>query len=48
MKKSLFRINNISFLFVLIQILFSGNIMAQEKQLAWDLYHSHENFNEKV
>lgn len=47
MKKSLFRINNISFLFVLIQILFSGNIMAQEKQLAWDLYHSYENFNEK-
>jgi hypothetical protein len=25
----------------------SGFIMAQEKQLAWDLYYSHENFKEK-
>jgi hypothetical protein len=38
MKKSLF----------LFTIILSGLIMAQEKQLAWDLYYSYENFNEKA
>ncbi|MBT8390690.1 MAG: peptidase M14 [Ignavibacteria bacterium] len=38
MKKSLF----------LFTIILSGFIMAQEKQLAWDLYYSYENFKEKT
>ena len=37
MKKSLF----------LFTIILSGFIMAQEKQLAWDLYYSYENYKEK-
>jgi hypothetical protein len=37
MKKSLF----------LFTIILSGFIMVQEKQLAWDLYYSYENFKEK-
>jgi hypothetical protein len=37
MKKSLY----------LFTIILSGFIMAQEKQLAWDLYYSYENFKEK-
>jgi hypothetical protein len=32
---------------LLFIILLSGIIMAQEKQLAWDLYHSYESFKEK-
>ncbi|HSW56633.1 MAG TPA: M14 family zinc carboxypeptidase, partial [Ignavibacteriaceae bacterium] len=36
-----------SFRILLFTILLSGNIMAQEKQIAWDLYHSYENFKEK-
>ena len=37
MKKSLY----------LFTIILSGFIMAQEKQLAWDLYYSYQNFKEK-
>jgi len=33
---------------LLFTILLSGIIMAQEKQIAWDLYHSYENFKEKT
>lgn len=47
MKKSLFKRCQISFNSILLIILLSGNIMAQEKQIAWDLYHSYENFKEK-
>jgi hypothetical protein len=32
---------------LLFTILLSGIIMAQEKQIAWDLYNSYENFKEK-
>ncbi|HSW54951.1 MAG TPA: M14 family zinc carboxypeptidase, partial [Ignavibacteriaceae bacterium] len=47
MKKSLFNYSWNSFRILLFTILLSGNIMAQEKQIAWDLYHSYENFKEK-
>ena len=47
MKKSLFNHQWISLQILVLSILFSGNIMAQEKQLAWDLYYSYENFKEK-
>lgn len=32
----------------ILAILLTGIIMAQEKQLAWNLYHSYENFKEKT
>jgi len=47
MKKSLFNNSWKSLRILLFTILLSGNIMAQEKQIAWDLYHSYENFKEK-
>lgn len=47
MKKTLFKNNENLLLLPLFIILLSGNIMAQEKQLAWDLYYSYENFKEK-
>ena len=47
MKKSLFKYSSNSLQILLFTILLSGNIMAQEKQIAWDLYHSYENFKEK-
>lgn len=47
MKKSLFNYSWNSLRILLFTILLSGNIMAQEKQIAWDLYHSYENFKEK-
>jgi len=54
MKKSTFpqslpcrQTGGIPLLGILFTILLSGIIMAQEKQLAWDLYYSYENFNEK-
>ena len=47
MKKSLFKYSRNSLRILLFTILLSGNIMAQEKQIAWDLYHSYENFKEK-
>ncbi len=47
MKKSLFNNSWNSLRILLFTILLSGNIMAQEKQIAWDLYHSYENFKEK-
>lgn len=47
MKKSLFNYSWNSLRILLFIILISGNIMAQEKQIAWDLYHSYENLKEK-
>ena len=47
MKKSTFPKTGIPLLGILFTILLSGIIMAQEKQLAWDLYHSYESFKEK-
>ena len=59
MKKSLFNYSWNSLRILLFTILLSGNIMTQEKQsadsvespgfyeIAWDLYHSYENFKEK-
>ena len=47
MKKNLFNRRSISLYTLLFTILLSGNIMAQEKQIAWDLYHSYESFKEK-
>lgn len=32
---------------LLFTLLLIGIVMAQEKQIAWDLYHSYENFKEK-
>jgi hypothetical protein len=54
MKKSIFKqslpyhqTGGIPLLGILFIILLSGIIMAQEKQLAWDLYYSYESFKEK-
>ena len=47
MKKFLFIYIWNSLRILIFTILISGNIMAQEKQIAWDLYHSYENFKEK-
>jgi hypothetical protein len=47
MKKSLYKRYWISFSFLLFTILLSGKIMAQEKHIAWDLYHSYESFKEQ-
>ena len=47
MKKTLFKISRNRLRILLFTILLSGNIMAQEKQIAWDLYHSYENLKEK-
>jgi hypothetical protein len=47
MKKSTFPQGGIPLFGILFTILLSGIIMAQEKQLAWDLYHSYESFKEK-
>lgn len=47
MKKSLFKYHLVSLEILVLSILLSGNIMAQEKQLAWDIYYSYENFKEK-
>ncbi|MDH3267898.1 MAG: M14 family zinc carboxypeptidase [Ignavibacteria bacterium] len=47
MKKSTFPQSGIPLLRILFTILLSGIIMAQEKQLAWDLYHSYESIKEK-
>lgn len=33
---------------LIFAIIFTGIIMAQEKQLTWNLYHSYENFKEKT
>ena len=48
MKKSLFNKLRISLHTLLFIILLSGNIMAQEKQIAWDLYNSYETFKEQT
>jgi hypothetical protein len=48
MKKSTFPQHRIPFYGILLAILFTGIIMAQEKQLAWNLYHSYENFKEQT
>jgi len=59
MKKTTFPQNGIPLCGILFTILLTGNIMAQDKQsvdsvestrfyeLAWNLYHSYENFKEK-
>jgi hypothetical protein len=47
MKKSIFTQSGIPLFGILFIILLSGIIMAQEKQLAWDLYYSYESFKEK-
>jgi len=47
MKKSIFPQSGIPLLGILFTILLSGIIMAQEKQLAWDLYNSYETFREQ-
>jgi hypothetical protein len=47
MKKYTFPQSGIPLYGILFTIILSGIIMAQEKQLAWDLYHSYENFKEK-
>ena len=47
MKKFLFNYSRNLLQILLLTILLSGNIMTQEKQIAWDLYHSYENFKEK-
>lgn len=48
MKKTLFNKRSISLYSLLFTILLSGIIMAQEKQTAWDLYHSYETFKEQT
>jgi len=48
MKKSIFTQSGIPLFGILFIILLSGIIMAQEKQLAWDLYNSYESFKEKT
>ena len=48
MKKTLFNKRSISLYSLLFTILLSGNIMAQEKQIAWDLYYSYETFKEQT
>jgi hypothetical protein len=48
MKKSLFNKHRISLQTLLFIILLSGKIMAQEKQIAWDLYNSYETFKEQT
>ncbi len=47
MKKSTFPQSGIPLFGILFIIILSGIIMAQEKQLAWDLYNSYESFKEK-
>ena len=47
MKKSIFPQCGILLLGIHFTILLSGIIMAQEKQLAWDLYNSYETFREQ-
>ncbi len=47
MKKSTFPQSGIPLFGILFTIILSGIIMAQEKQLAWDLYNSYESFKEK-
>jgi hypothetical protein len=47
MKKSIFLRYGILLSGILFTILFTGNIMPQDKQLAWNLYYSYENFKEK-
>lgn len=48
MKNSIFFRCGIRFCGILFTILFTGNIMPQDKQIAWNLYYSYENFKEKT
>jgi hypothetical protein len=47
MKKSIYQRCGILFCGILFTIFFTGKIMSQDKQLAWNLYYSYENYKER-